>query len=67
MANALLNFTLPGLFYFVIMRRYKIGKNKFKQGLALALAIYGTVMGIALTGVNIWTTISPVDRHPLDP
>uniref|UniRef100_A0A7S3KD13 Amino acid transporter transmembrane domain-containing protein n=1 Tax=Euplotes crassus TaxID=5936 RepID=A0A7S3KD13_EUPCR len=65
-ANALLNFTLPGLFYFVIMRRYNVVKKRWKIYLALALAIYGALMGIILTGVNIWTSISPVVRHPDD-
>lgn len=62
MANAFLNFTFPGLFYFIIMRRYKVGKQWWKLTLALSLAIYGTVMGMFLTGVNVWTTISPLDR-----
>jgi hypothetical protein len=45
------------------MRREKQNPTKaWKLALALALAIYGMVMGIACTAINVWTTISPV-RH----
>jgi amino acid permease len=61
MANATLNITLPGIFYFIIMRRNKANPTPtWKLILALALSVYGLVMGIGLTGVNIWTTISPL-------
>jgi amino acid permease len=60
LANATLNFTFPGLFYFIIMRKYNQDKAWWKLALSLSLAIYGTVMGVALTGINVWTTISPV-------
>ena len=59
MANAILNFTFPGLFYFVIMRKHKAW---WKLALSMALCIYGTAMGVILTGINVWTTISPVNR-----
>ena len=42
MANAILNFALPGLFYFMIMRKYKVKVAWWKMSLALSLTIYGT-------------------------
>lgn len=47
MANATLNYTFPGLFYFIIMRRNKATHTPWwKLYPALFLAIYGTVIGI---------------------
>uniref|UniRef100_A0A7S3J0W6 Amino acid transporter transmembrane domain-containing protein n=1 Tax=Euplotes harpa TaxID=151035 RepID=A0A7S3J0W6_9SPIT len=61
LANSLLNFTFPGVFYYVIMKKYGIVKShNWKMYLALLLAIYGFAMGLFCTGVNVWTTISPV-------
>lgn len=61
LANSTLNFTFPGLFYFIIMTRGNVPRPAWwKLALALGLAIYGTVMGLALTGINVWTTISPI-------
>jgi hypothetical protein len=63
LANSMLNFTLPGIYYFVIMRKYKALKpgHGWKAWLALLFGLYGLVMGIILTGVNVWTTISPIE------
>lgn len=64
MANATLNMTLPGLFYIIIMRRSKVNKLPWWKLIpAFILTIYGLFIGIGLTGVNIWTTISPVEEH----
>ena len=61
LANATLNFTFPGIFYIVIMRRQiHIITPWYNYALAGALAVYGIVFGIGLTGVNVWTTISPI-------
>lgn len=61
LSNALLNFTLPGLFYFITMRRFNPGTAWWKLALALGLTIYGTTVGLFLTGVNIYTTFVPLD------
>ena len=46
-ANSTLNFTLPGIFYFLIMKRSKaVIVPWWKLTLALLLAIYGVVMGV---------------------
>ena len=61
MANSTLNFTLPGLYYFIIMRKSKASVTpKWKLFLSLLLALYGIIMGIAWTGINIWTSIRPL-------
>ncbi|CAI2364723.1 unnamed protein product [Moneuplotes crassus] len=52
--NSFLNFTFPGLFYFVIMRRHGVNNSWWQLGLALTLCIYGIVTGILLTGFNIF-------------
>ena len=55
--NSILNFIIPGIFYFIIMKNVE---KKWKIYLALVFAIYGFVMGSFWTGVNVWTTIAPV-------
>lgn len=64
LANSMLNFTLPGVFYYIIMTKYEvIVKQRWKLYFALALALYGLVMGIGCTGINVWTTISPLEEE----
>jgi amino acid permease len=67
LANSTLNFTFPGIFFFVIMTRAKhIQTSKIDLMFAVLLAIYGVVMGFGLTGVNVWTTISPIKIEDAD-
>ncbi|CAI2364504.1 unnamed protein product [Moneuplotes crassus] len=49
-----LNFTFPGLFYFVIMRRHGVNNSWWQLVPALALCIYGIVIGILMTGFNLF-------------
>ena len=63
LANATLNFTFPGLFYLIIMIKHRQDKACWKLMLALLLCLYGAIMGIFLTGINIWTTISPIPEE----
>ena len=60
LANATLNFTFPGLFYFILMRRYEPKTAWWKQALAFLLFLYGVCMGLFLTTINIWFIISPI-------
>ncbi|CAI2364340.1 unnamed protein product [Moneuplotes crassus] len=61
--NPFLNFTFPGLFYFVIMRRHGVNNSWWQLGLALALCIYGTMMGVILTILNIWSSFEKTDEN----
>lgn len=61
-ANATLNVTFPGLFYFIIMRKFKINVPKWELILAFLLFLYGFIMGIFLTAINIWFTIAPFEN-----
>ena len=64
MANSTLNYTLPGVYYYIILKRNKaLDTPKWKLWIGLFFAIYGTTMGIACTAFNIWTTISPLPKH----
>ncbi|CAI2365066.1 unnamed protein product [Moneuplotes crassus] len=56
-----LNFTIPGLFYFIIMRKHQVNNSKLSLSLALLLSLYGLVAGIVLTAINLWILISPVE------
>ena len=67
LANSTLNFTFPGIFFFVIMTRAKhVKTSKIDLISAVLLAVYGVVMGFGLTGVNVWTTISPIKFEETD-
>lgn len=62
LGNAVLNFLIPGITYFIIMRKYeRQTTSKWKLAGALSLAIYGGVLALICTGVNVWTTIDPLD------
>jgi len=62
LGNSILNFVIPGVCYFVISGRHTDENTpKFKRYCALALAIYGGGLALILTGVNIWTTIIPLE------
>jgi len=62
LGNAILNFFIPGLTYFIIMRRYEPETtSNFKLFSALALAIYSGTLALVCTGVNIYTTFNPLE------
>lgn len=62
LGNAILNFLIPGITYFLIMRKYEPETSKFKLYAALTLAIYAGVLALICTGVNIYTTIVPLEE-----
>ena len=64
LANSTLNYTLPGIYYFLILKRNKSFETpKWKLCIGLFLAIYGFTMGIWWTAINVWTAIHPLPKH----
>lgn len=61
LGNSILNFLIPGICYFIIMRKYeRKNTSNLKLFSALGLAIYGGVLALLCTAVNVWTTFQPL-------
>ncbi|CAI2363499.1 unnamed protein product [Moneuplotes crassus] len=59
---AILNFLIPSITYFLIMKKYEPEKtSNLKLYSALFLAIYSGVLVLICTGVNVWTAIVPLE------
>ena len=61
LGTSIIDYSLPGIYYFVIMRKYKaLGPGQaWEAWFALIFGIYGILIGIFCTVFNVWAIISP--------